>query len=59
MLQDKSFAIEKLKDSADVPVVACSGYLTEGNQRWGDWERIITEKYPDSPVYQVRWGLRN
>lgn len=54
--QDKSFAIEKLKDGADVPVVVCSGFLTEGNQGWGDWERIITEKYPDSPVYRVHWG---
>ncbi len=54
--QDESFAIEKLKDGTDVPVVVCSGFLTEGKQGWGDWERIITEKYPESPVYRVHWG---
>lgn len=54
--QDESFAIEKLRDGADVPVVVCSGFLTEGKQGWGEWERIITEKYPDSPVYRVHWG---
>ena len=54
--QDKSFAIEKLKDGSDVPVVVCSGFLTEGKKGWGDWERIITERYPDSPVYRVHWG---
>jgi hypothetical protein len=56
--QDKSFAIEKLKPGSGVPVVVCSGFLTEGKQGWGDWERIITERYPDSPVYRVHWGAR-
>ena len=56
--QDKSFAIEKLKDGRDVAVVVCSGFLTEGKQGWGDWERIVTERYPDSPVYRVHWGAR-
>lgn len=56
--QDKSFAIEKLKDGRDVAVIVCSGFLTEGKQGWGDWERIVTERYPDSPVYRVHWGSR-
>lgn len=56
--QDKSFAIEKLKDGRDVAVVVCSGFLTAGKQGWGDWERIVTERYPDSPVYRVHWGAR-
>lgn len=56
--QDKSFAIEKLTAGPGVPVVVCSGFLTEGKQGWGDWERIVTERYPDSPVYRVHWGAR-
>lgn len=54
--EDKSFAIEKLQGGAGVPVVVCSGFLTEGTQGWGYWERIVTERYPDSPVYRVHWG---
>lgn len=56
--EDKSFAIKKLKDGPGVAVVVCSGFLTEGKQGWGDWERIVTERYPDSPVYRVHWGAR-
>jgi hypothetical protein len=54
--QDKSFMIEKLKDGSGIAVVVCSGFLTEGKLGWGDWERIITDRYPDSPVYRVHWG---
>lgn len=54
--QDKSFKIEKLKGGSGVTVVVCSGFLTEGKHGWGDWERIITTRYPDSPVYRVHWG---
>lgn len=54
--EDRSFRIEKLKDGSGVAVVVCSGFLTEGKLGWGDWERIITERYPDSPVYRVHWG---
>lgn len=54
--EDKSFKIEKLKDGTGVAVVVCSGFLTEGKTGWGDWERIITQRYPDSPVYRVHWG---
>lgn len=56
--EDKSFAIEKLKDGDGVAVVVCSGFLTEGKWGWGDWERIVTKRYPDSPVYRVHWGSR-
>ena len=54
--EDKSFAIEKLKDGPGVAVIACSGFLTEGKDGWGTGKRIITERYPDSPVYRVHWG---
>ncbi|WP_185746101.1 DUF726 domain-containing protein [Oryzihumus leptocrescens] len=54
--EDKSFMIEKLQDGGGVPVIVCSGFLTEGKKGWGDWQRIITERYPDSLVYRVHWG---
>lgn len=54
--EDKSFDIRKLKDGSGVPVVVCSGFLTEETLGWGDWRRIVTERYPDSPVYRVHWG---
>lgn len=57
--EDKSFVIEKLKDGPGVSVLVCSGFLTEGKQGWGDWERIVTERYPDSPVYRVHWGAED
>jgi hypothetical protein len=56
--EDKSFMIEKLKDGPGIAVLVCSGFLTEGKHGWGDWERIITERYPDSPVYRVHWGAK-
>jgi hypothetical protein len=57
--EDKSFDIEKLKDGAGVPIVVCSGFLTEGKTGWGDWERPVTERYPNSPVYRVHWGAED
>ncbi len=57
--EDKSFAIEKLKAGTGVPVVVCSGFLTEGKSGWGDWERIVTRRYPESPVYRVHWGAED
>lgn len=57
--EDKSFAIERLKDGTGVPVVVCSGFLTEGMSGWGDWERIVTQRYPESPVYRVHWGAED
>lgn len=57
--EDKSFAIEKLTDGPGVTVIVCSGFLTEGKHGWGDWERIVTERYPDSPVFRVHWGAED
>lgn len=58
--EDKSFRIELLTPGkGGVPVVVANGFLTEGdNERWGGWRQIVTERYPDSPVYRVRWGAR-
>lgn len=55
---DKSFRIEKLKDGSGVPVLVATGFLTEGGSGWGPWERIVSERYPDNPVYRVHWGAK-
>lgn len=55
---DKSFRIEKLKNGSGVPVLVATGFLTQGASGWGPWERIVTERYPDSPIYRVHWGAK-
>jgi pimeloyl-ACP methyl ester carboxylesterase len=55
---DKSFRIEKLQDGTGTPVLVASGFLTEGESGWGSWEQLITDRYPDAPVYRVYWGAK-
>lgn len=56
--EDRSFAIERVRDGSGVPVVFARGFLTEGLSGWGSWQRLVDTRYPDSPVYQVHWGAR-
>lgn len=57
--QDESFRIDTLQQGTGGPtVIVCSGFLTEDKSGWGDWERIITHRYPDSTVYRVHWGAQ-
>ena len=55
---DKSFRIEKLRDGEGPSVLVSSGFLTAGSDGWGDWKRLIDERYPDNPVYRVHWGAK-
>lgn len=55
---DRSFSIEKLRDGAGAPVLIASGFLTEGQSGWGDWQRLVDEKFGDHPVYRINWGAR-
>ena len=55
---DKSFRIEKLRDGAGTPVLVASGFLSDGDSGWGPWRQIITERYPQAPVYRVHWGAK-
>lgn len=57
--EDRSFSIEQLQHGDGVPVIVCSGFLTEGASGWGNWERPVTQRYPDSPVYRVHWGAQD
>jgi hypothetical protein len=58
--EDKSFRIELLRPGkGGVPVIVANGFLTEGDgERWGGWRSIVDARYPDSPVYRVRWGAK-
>ena len=58
--EDKSFRIELLRPGkGGVPVVVSNGFLTEGDtERWGGWREVVSARYPDSPVYRVRWGAK-
>lgn len=56
--EDKSFHIEMLQGGPGVPVVVCNGFLSESGRGWGEWKKIVTTRYPDSPVYRVHWGAK-
>lgn len=58
--EDRSFRIELLRPGkGGVPVIVANGFLTEGDtERWGGWRAIVDARYPDSPVYRVRWGAK-
>lgn len=58
--EDPSFRIELLRPGkGGVPVVVANGFLTDGDhEKWGGWKGIVDARYPDSPVYRVRWGAK-
>lgn len=58
--EDKSFRIELLRPGkGGVPVIVANGFLTDGaGEKWGGWKEIVSERFPDSPVYRVRWGAK-
>ena len=55
---DKSFRIEQLRDGRGASVLLASGFLTEGGDGWGSWQRMIDERYPNNPVYRIHWGSK-
>jgi pimeloyl-ACP methyl ester carboxylesterase len=55
---DKSFDIRLLRDGRGTPVLLASGFLTEGDDGWGPWQRLVDQRYPGRPVYRVFWGSK-
>jgi pimeloyl-ACP methyl ester carboxylesterase len=55
---DSSFRIEKLREGLGTPVLFATGFLTQNEDGWGSWKRLIDERYPDAPVYRVYWGAK-
>jgi hypothetical protein len=39
-------------------VIFANGFLSEGKTGWGEWERMIQERYPDATVYRLTWGAK-
>lgn len=58
--EDKSFRIELLRPgNGGVPVLVANGFLSDGQgEKWGGWKELVSERYPDSPVYRVFWGSK-
>lgn len=55
---DKSFDFEKVVDGGPTTVIFANGFLSEGKSGWGDWMRIVGERYPDATVYRLKWGAK-
>ncbi|MBS2936580.1 DUF726 domain-containing protein [Nocardioides sp. J2M5] len=55
---DSSFRVEKLRDGVGAPVLLASGFLTDKDDGWGTWRRLIDDRYPDRPVYRIHWGAK-
>lgn len=55
---DSSFRLERLREGTGPAVLIASGFLTEGTDGWGKWQRLVDARYPDSPVYRVHWGAK-
>jgi pimeloyl-ACP methyl ester carboxylesterase len=55
---DKSFGFEKVVAGGPTTVIFANGFLSEGQVGWGDWMRLILERYPDATVYRLKWGAK-
>ena len=55
---DKSFGFEKVANGDGPTVIFANGFLSEGTRGWGEWERLIGDRYPDATVYRLTWGAR-
>lgn len=55
---DASFRITKLRDGDGPVVILASGFLTQNDDGWGTWQRLIDARYPEAPVYRVFWGSK-
>jgi len=55
---DPSFGIDTLLTGTGPTVVLASGFLTEDQAGWGEWESTIRDRYPDATVYRLRWGAK-
>lgn len=55
---DSSFALELVEAGVGPPVIFANGFLSEDKSGWGEWRPMIRKRYPDSPVYRLRWGAK-
>jgi pimeloyl-ACP methyl ester carboxylesterase len=55
---DKSFGFEKVVEGGPTTVIFANGFLSEGQVGWGNWMRLVSERYPDATVYRLSWGAK-
>ncbi len=55
---DKSFGFEKIAEGTGPTVIFANGFLSEGETGWGNWERMVRERYPDASFYRLKWGAK-
>ncbi|MGV0698960.1 DUF726 domain-containing protein [Mycolicibacter sinensis] len=56
--EDKSFRIEKFRDGLGTPVVVARGFMTETDPQWRAAMQMVEKRYPNSPIYRLRWGSK-
>lgn len=55
---DESFRIERLREGNGAPVLLASGFLTQGDEGWAQWQPMVDQHFPDATVYRVHWGTK-
>ncbi len=55
---DKSFGFERLRHGTDLTVIFANGFLSEGKTGWGEWQRLVGERFPEATVYRLTWGSK-
>lgn len=53
---DKRFELQMVREGTGPTVIFSSGFTTAKDKDWQRWQRIINTKFPDSPVWRVRWN---
>ncbi len=56
--EDPSFSIDRFRDGSGTPVLIARGFLTQAAMDWRAAVDLVADRYPDSPIYIVRWGSK-
>ncbi|ULP48351.1 DUF726 domain-containing protein [Mycolicibacter virginiensis] len=56
--EDKSFAIELFRPGTGTPVILARGFTTEKSTDWRAMVELAEKRYPDAPIYKLRWGSK-
>ncbi len=56
--EDKSFAHREVPGRTRTPVIVARGFTTEKDQNWKSAMQMVEARYPDSPIYRLRWGSK-
>lgn len=56
--RDPFFRIKLIQPGPSIPVIISKGFLSEESQGWGNFDRMVNERYPDSLVFRVFWTAK-